>query len=167
MTDVDHVLLDDGTFIQIVGDEVGGGTDQLDPAIEGLTIGAGADEGPWQPAADRPGWQQAPSMLGAWEHWGVPALSRYNGMVWYRTQVTLTAAQAGKHAWLELGPVDETDMTWVNGVAVGSQYGAGERRTYALPPGLLKAGASTVPRRWVAASSGKGKTAVTSGLCTI
>ena len=42
---MDHVLLDDGAFIQIVGDEVGGGTDQLDPAIEGLTIGAGTDEG--------------------------------------------------------------------------------------------------------------------------
>lgn len=105
--------------------------------------GAAADT-PWQPGTDSSGWQRAPATLGAWERWGVPALVGYNGMVWYRTQVTLTAAQAGKHAWLELGPVDETDMTWVNGVAVGSQYGAGERRTYALPPGLLKAGASTV-----------------------
>ena len=29
---------------------------------------------------------------------------------------------------LELGAADETDMTWVNGVAVGSRYGAGEPR---------------------------------------
>ena len=105
--------------------------------------GAAADT-PWQPGTDSSGWQRAPATLGAWERWGVPALAGYNGMVWYRTQVTLSADQAAKRAQLELGPIDETDMTWVNGVAVGSQYGAGERRTYALPPGLLKAGANTV-----------------------
>lgn len=99
---------------------------------------------PWQPGNDSRGWQRAPATLGAWERWGVPALAGYNGMVWYRTQVTLSADQAAKRAQLELGPIDETDMTWVNGVAVGSQYGAGERRTYALPAGLLKAGANTV-----------------------
>jgi sialate O-acetylesterase len=106
--------------------------------------GAVAGDAPWQPGADGAGWQDAPAMLGAWERWGVPALSHYNGMVWYRTHVTLTAAQAGQGARLELGPVDETDMTWVNGVAVGSQYGPGEARSYPLPPGLLKAGANTV-----------------------
>ena len=105
--------------------------------------GAAADA-PWQPGNDSRGWQRAPATLGAWERWGVSALAGYNGMVWYRTQVTLSADQAAKRAQLELGPIDETDMTWVNGVAVGSQYGAGERRTYALPAGLLKAGANTV-----------------------
>ncbi|WP_313114144.1 sialate O-acetylesterase, partial [Stenotrophomonas indicatrix] len=103
-----------------------------------------AADAPWQPGNDSRGWQRAPATLGAWERWGVPALAGYNGMVWYRTQVTLSADQAAKRAQLELGPIDETDMTWVNGVAVGSQYGAGERRTYALPAGLLKAGANTV-----------------------
>lgn len=106
--------------------------------------GPGADESPWQSAADRIGWQQAPSMRGAWEHWGVPALSDYNGMVWYRSQVTLTVAQAGQGARLELGAVDETDMTWVNGVAVGSENAPGTARSYALPAGLLDAGANTV-----------------------
>ncbi|MEG0185263.1 MAG: sialate O-acetylesterase, partial [Stenotrophomonas sp.] len=106
--------------------------------------GAVADDRPWQPGADGRGWQTAPAMLGAWERWGVPALSTYNGMVWYRTQVTLTAAQAAQGARLALGSIDETDMTWVNGVAVGSQYGPGEARSYALPPGVLTAGANTV-----------------------
>jgi len=103
-----------------------------------------AADTPWRAAVDENGWHLAPKALGAWEHWGVPSLHGYNGMVWYRTQVTLTAAQAGQGATLELGPVDETDMTWVNGVAVGSEYGAGERRRYALPAGLLKAGANAV-----------------------
>lgn len=101
-------------------------------------------DAPWQPGNDSASWQPAPATLGAWERWGVPALSSYNGMVWYRTQVALTAAQAAQGATLMLGPVDETDVTWVNGVAVGSQYGPGDRRDYRLPPGVLKAGSNTV-----------------------
>lgn len=107
---------------------------------EGAIVG----DAPWQPDAGGTGWQDAPSTLGAWERWGVPALSDYNGMVWYRTQVTLTAAQAAQGARLELGPVDETDMTWVNGVAVGSQYGPGQARSYPLPAGLLHVGVNRV-----------------------
>ncbi|WP_295930098.1 sialate O-acetylesterase [uncultured Xanthomonas sp.] len=110
------------------------------------TTRAGARPGdtPWQPGADSTGWQDAPAALGAWERWGVPALADYNGMVWYRTQVTLSAAQAAQGARLVLGPVDETDMTWVNGVAVGSQNAPSDPRRYALAPGLLKAGTNTV-----------------------
>ena len=106
--------------------------------------GATPGDAPWQPDASRTGWHAAPAPLGAWERWGVPALSSYNGMVWYRSQVTLTAAQAAQPASLELGPVDETDVTWVNGVAVGSQYAPGEARRYRLPPGALKAGTNQV-----------------------
>ncbi|MGV6490301.1 sialate O-acetylesterase [Stenotrophomonas rhizophila] len=106
--------------------------------------GATGGDTPWQPGAGGTGWQDTPPGLGAWERWGVPALSGYNGMAWYRTRVTLSAAQAGQGARLELGAVDETDLTWVNGVAVGSQYGPGEARSYPLPVGLLKAGVNTV-----------------------
>ncbi|MBD9481198.1 beta galactosidase jelly roll domain-containing protein [Pseudoxanthomonas sp. PXM02] len=110
------------------------------------TARAGAVPGdmPWRSDASDTGWRAAPASLGAWERWGIPALADYNGMVWYRTQVTLTAAQAAMPATLELAPADETDMTWVNGVPVGSGSGAGEPRHYRLPPGLLKAGANRV-----------------------
>ncbi|WP_372018948.1 sialate O-acetylesterase [Pseudoxanthomonas sp. 10H] len=105
---------------------------------------AGGDE-PWN-AHGVPGgdWRTAPAQLGAWERWGVPELADFNGMVWYRTTVELTAAQAAQDAVLALGPADEIDMTWVNGRAVGSTYGAGPGREYRLPPGLLRPGANTV-----------------------
>lgn len=106
--------------------------------------GAVPGDAPWRLDAGGTAWQKAPEQLGAWERWGMLELSDYNGMVWYRNQVTLTAAQAARGATLEVGPVDETDMTWVNGVAVGSQYGAGQTRRYPLPSGLLKAGSNTV-----------------------
>lgn len=100
-------------------------------------------DAPWRADADDRGWSRAPSTLGAWERWNEPALADYNGMVWYRTQVMLSAEQAARGATLELASADEVDVTWVNGVAVGSQYGAGERR-YPLPRGLLKAGSNVI-----------------------
>lgn len=106
--------------------------------------GAAPDDMPWRADAPGAGWHAAPASLGAWERWGVPELADYNGMLWYRTRVTLTAAQAARAAVLELGAADETDMTWVNGTVVGSRYGPGEARRYALPAGLLRAGINTV-----------------------
>lgn len=106
--------------------------------------GATPGDAPWQPDADRSGWRPAPAQLGAWERWGIPALSAYNGMVWYRTELKLSAAQAAQGARLELAAADETDVTWVNGVVVGSQNAPGDARSYPLPPGLLKAGTNSV-----------------------
>jgi sialate O-acetylesterase len=103
---------------------------------------ASGDE-PWNPASTAGEWRAAPTELGPWESWGVPELADYNGMVWYRTTLQLTAEQAAQPAVLELGAVDEVDMTWVNGVGVGSAY-IGEPRKYPLPRGLLKAGANTL-----------------------
>jgi len=105
--------------------------------------GIAADDRPWEGEGGGQ-WRDAPAQLGAWEHWGVPELADFNGMVWYLTTVELDAAQAAQEAVLELGPADEIDMTWVNGVGVGSTYGAGAGREYPLPAGLLRAGANTV-----------------------
>ncbi|MFC3131082.1 sialate O-acetylesterase [Coralloluteibacterium stylophorae] len=106
--------------------------------------GIGAGDRPWEPDAGTGGWRDAPAQLGPWERWDEPELAAFDGMLWYRTTVTLTAAQAAQDAVLALGPADEIDMTWVNGRAVGSTYGAGDARAYPLPSGLLHAGANTV-----------------------
>ncbi|MEZ5440166.1 MAG: sialate O-acetylesterase [Lysobacterales bacterium] len=103
------------------------------------------DDQPWDPTQPTDaGWRVAPSELGAWEHWGVPELADYNGMLWYRSSVELTADQARQSATLVLGSIDEVDMSWVNGVGVGSAYGPGQNREYRLPDGLLQAGRNTV-----------------------
>lgn len=103
--------------------------------------GVPADDRPWEGTGQ---WRDAPAQLGAWEQWGVPELAGFDGMVWYRSHVVLDAAQAAQEATLVLGPADEVDMTWVNGRAVGSTYGAGGERRYRLPPGLLRAGRNEV-----------------------
>ena len=60
----------------------------------------------------------------------------YDGMLWYRTTVTLSAQQAQQQ--LSLGRVDEMDQTWINGRPIGSAsqtdtepvIGPGPGRTY-------------------------------------
>ncbi|MET0892970.1 MAG: sialate O-acetylesterase [Pseudoxanthomonas sp.] len=107
--------------------------------------GVAADDQPWSLAQAPVGeWRNAPVALGAWEYWGETALADYNGMVWYRSTARLTAAQAAQQATLELGAIDETDMTWVNGRGVGSAYDPGSGRRYVLPPGLLREGDNSV-----------------------
>jgi len=107
--------------------------------------GVAADDTPWtSSSAGSSDWKVAPAQLGAWEHWGVPALADFNGMLWYRAQLHLSAAQAAQAAVLVLGPADEIDMSWLNGRAVGSTYGAGDERQYPLPPGLLHEGDNVV-----------------------
>jgi len=94
---------------------------------------------PWAAAANEAGWTPAPAGLGYWETWNVPALGRYDGMMWFRAQVKLDQAQAKQPAQLLLGRVDDVDVTWVNGRAVGNSFGDAQR-LYALPQKLLKAG---------------------------
>jgi sialate O-acetylesterase len=99
---------------------------------------------PWLTVrGDAADWTRAPEEMTPWESWGVPALASYDGMVWYRARVRLTAAQAKLPATLSLGQVDEVDLTWVNGRAIGSN-GCCPERSYEVPAGLLRAGENLV-----------------------
>jgi sialate O-acetylesterase len=106
--------------------------------------GGGSTE-PWgaSPGISRD-WRVVPAATGPWEQWGVPALAKYDGIVWYRTSFTLSPAQAAQRSTLSLGPVDEVDTTWVNGKVAGYTSGAGANRSYALGPQVLHAGENTI-----------------------
>lgn len=107
---------------------------------------------PWSVGPAGKEWRTAPAELGHWERWGIRELENYNGMVWYRTTISLTQQQARQQAQLSIGLVDEVDQTWVNGRAVGNTSGfvdgilaanrkrPGPERLYYLPAGSLKAG---------------------------
>ncbi|WP_425524066.1 sugar-binding domain-containing protein, partial [Xanthomonas arboricola] len=86
----------------------------------------------------------APGMQATARHAVATRLVGFNGMVWYRTSVELTPAQAAQDASLLLGPVDELDQTWVNGHGVGSSYGADQPRRYSVPRGRLHAGRNSI-----------------------
>lgn len=97
---------------------------------------------PWSAKAEGE-WKPAPVERGYWEDWGIPELAKYDGMLWYRTNVTLTKSQAAQQATLALGRADESDQVWINGRLVGAA-GPGGEKSYPLPPQVLRAGENTV-----------------------
>jgi sialate O-acetylesterase len=110
---------------------------------EGWWLSKMPNERPWLPKKTGE-WRKAPDTLGHWEQWGAPELAQFNGMVWFRADVRLTAKQAAQTATLKLGRVDDADVTWVNGKNVGSTAGPEFERAYELPPGVLKAGDNAI-----------------------
>lgn len=100
-------------------------------------------EEPWRPSRGND-WPRAPEGLGNWMEWDVPGLDGFHGMLWYRTTIELTAAQARQGGVLSLGPIDEIDQTWINGKVVGNTFGWGTDRTYAVPAKHLEAGENVV-----------------------
>jgi len=97
---------------------------------------------PWRDASAL-GWKPMPKVA-YWETWGDPAFADFNGMVWARKTVTLTADEAARADTLSLGVIDEIDQTWVNGVPVGNSFGWDVDRDYRLPSGLLHAGDNVI-----------------------
>ena len=97
---------------------------------------------PWN-ASSRLQWKPFPAIV-AWENWGDPAFASWNGYVWARRRITLTAQEAASGATLSLGVIDDLDQSFVNGVGVGSQFGWSNPRDARLGPGVLKAGENEI-----------------------
>ena len=95
------------------------------------------------PAYDDSAWDRIVP-AGDWEGWGVKELTDFDGTVWFRIPVTLTAAQAKGDAVLSLGPVDDVDTTYVNGQSIGAMEGWDTPRNYTLPVGTLHAGVNLI-----------------------
>jgi sialate O-acetylesterase len=93
---------------------------------------------------------------GIWENSGIPELKSFDGIVWYRRTVILTAAQAAQAESLDLGPIDDDDTTWINGTRVGATEGWNLPRHYVLPKGVLKAGANVIAVRALDTGGGGG-----------
>lgn len=72
------------------------------------------------------------------ERAGLPG---HDGTVWFRRSIRLTAEKAAKEHSLNLGPIDDMDMAWVNGVQVGGIEVPGywlKPRSYRVPANLLR-----------------------------
>lgn len=76
--------------------------------------------------------------------WTIDELSGVDGVVWTTTQVTIPDSLAGKAAILNLGIIDDDDVTWVNGQRVGATIGYDVKRSYVIPEGILKAGKNEI-----------------------
>ena len=100
-------------------------------------------QAPWD-NPDALAWQPVPK-ISPWGEWaGTPLATNGNGNVWFRRTVTLTPAQAKAGGTLNVGLVDDIDMTFVNGHPVGNTSSWSDERHYRVPAAYLKAGANEV-----------------------
>ena len=76
-----------------------------------------------------------------WENAGLPDL---DGIVWFRKEVELPKAWAEKDLKLHLGPIDDIDSTFFNGVFIGTHMVWNEPREYSIPKNLVKAGKNII-----------------------
>lgn len=98
-------------------------------------------------------WKDAEHDDAAWPALEVPVvwerqgLADFDGVVWYRKVIELSAEQAAGAATLHLGTIDDGDRTWVNGQQVGATPDWNVVRQYPVPAGLLKPGRNTIAVR--------------------
>ncbi len=77
----------------------------------------------------------------AWQTAGLPDL---HGVIWFHKDIDLPDSWSGRDLTLHLGPVDDMDITWFNGVQVGSIFQWDAPRHYKVPGTLVKSGKNTI-----------------------
>lgn len=90
-----------------------------------------------------------------WENANV-GLDQYDGIVWFRKTFELPADWQGKDAVLDLGAIDDADVTWVNGHQVGADVIWTKRRSYPVPANILRPGRNVIAVRVFDNSGGGG-----------
>lgn len=94
------------------------------------------------------GWMKSGFNDASWDQMSCPAewstleeVGMLEGVVWMRTEITIPEQWKGKSLTLELGPVDEMDVTYINGVEVGRNMiinNWNKPRVYQVPGSLVK-----------------------------
>lgn len=88
--------------------------------------------------------------------WENQQIGNIDGVVWMRKTIVLSAEQAKKEAVLHLSKVDDEDVTYVNGVQVGTNNIWEAQRVYTIPAGVLKEGTNVIAVRISDYSGGGG-----------
>ena len=114
-------------------------TAEADPGINGTdTIFAAPefDDTQWIPF----------TVPGMWES---TSFGIFDGTLWFRLHISLTAEQAANLHTLHIAPPDDADETWVNGYKVGASTEWDVVRNYAVPKGILHEGDNVVVVRLI------------------
>lgn len=65
-------------------------------------------------------------------------LKNFDGAVWFRKNILIPSGWSAQELTLNLGAVDDDDITWFNGVKIGETVGYGKERIYKIPASLIK-----------------------------
>ncbi len=97
-----------------------------------------------QPGLDVSNWKSMKLPV-LWESAGLYGV---DGIVWFRKEFELPEEIASKGIILNLGPIDDSDITWVNGKKIGETINKySEERIYKVPPEVLKPGTNLITVR--------------------
>jgi sialate O-acetylesterase len=109
------------------------------------------------PTTPPPGWAEPDLASPAWKTMTLPRYWESTGLdidgaVWFRRTIDVPSAWAGRDLSLSLGPVDDFDITYVNGERVGGIGPETPRywetpRVYRVPARLVRAGSNVIAVR--------------------
>jgi len=92
-------------------------------------------------------------------YWEMTSVGDFDGAVWFRKKVEIPKSWIGRDLVLELGPIDDMDRSFVNGVRVGGMEGAGywqTPRVYDVAKGIVKDSLLTIAVRVLDVGGGGG-----------
>ena len=78
------------------------------------------------------------------KEWSETEFGESDGIVWFRKEVDLPSDAENHEARLGLGPIDDWDETYVNGILVGSTHEYTKDRQYAVARGVLRPGKNLI-----------------------
>jgi len=70
-----------------------------------------------------------------------------DGSIWYRRHLDLPTSWAGRDLQVSLGPIDDADRTWFNGLPIGETENWQAQRNYVVPASVVKAGSAILTIR--------------------
>lgn len=94
-------------------------------------------------------WHKPSTNISDWKKMQIPqlwenVLGNVDGIIWFRYNLNLSKEDEGKAATIQLGPIDDNDITWINGIKIGETTGYATERTYEIPENVLKAGENII-----------------------
>jgi len=110
---------------------------QADPGLRGEWMKVSLDDSTWK-TMDVPG------------VWRSDELGGFDGVVWFRRSVEVPDGWAQRPLVLELGPIDDWDVTWFNGQRIGahdSGYAWQTERRYDVLASMVRGGRNVITVR--------------------
>ncbi len=97
-------------------------------------------------------WQSPETQTGDWKSIDLPgAIERvepdFDGIMWFRREVEIPEAWAGKELVMRLGNIEEMDETYFNGERIGATPFTRIKRAYTIPAAHVKAGRAVITVR--------------------
>lgn len=122
-------------------------------ALQAVDPGFSNGEAVWaQPDHEDAAWSSMP-VPGQWEASGLPG---YDGTVWFRRTIELPTGLLDRDLLLYLGPINDADDAWMNGIHLGSRNRHDADRAYTVPRDITRRGANTLVVRVLDAGGGGG-----------